>query len=125
MKLGFIGSGKMASALAQGVINAGLCQPGELMFADAIAAAAEKLAKSTGGQAARSNVEAAAGSDVLVLAVKPADAVAALQSLSSATMESTMRWAWKGDEAGNQKLLLSIVAGLPLSKLESAAGPKL
>jgi pyrroline-5-carboxylate reductase len=35
-----------------------------------------------------------------------------------------MRWAWKGGGgAGDQKLLLSIVAGLQLEKLEAAAGP--
>jgi pyrroline-5-carboxylate reductase len=39
-------------------------------------------------------------------------------------MESTMRWAWKGGESGESKLLLSIVAGLPLAKLEAAAGPR-
>jgi pyrroline-5-carboxylate reductase len=123
MKLGFIGSGKMATALAQGVLSAGICQPGDVTVSDAIPAAADRLAKATGARAA-TNAETVAVSDVVVLAVKPGDAVAALQSLSGGSMESTMRWAWKsGSEAGGAKLLLSIVAGLPLEKLEAAAGP--
>lgn len=124
MKLGFIGSGKMATALAQGVLNAGLCKADEITVSDAIAEAAQALAKSTGARAAASNLETVAASDVIVLAVKPGDAVPALQSLNAGSMESTMRWAWKGDDSNSKKLLLSIVAGLPLEKLEAAAGPR-
>ncbi len=123
MKLGFIGSGKMATALAQGVLNAEVCGPADVVVSDAVPAAATRLAKSTGARAAETNAEVVASSEVVILAVKPADAIAALQSLNSGGMESTMRWAWKGGEAGKQKLLLSIVAGLPLEKLEAAAGP--
>src|SRR5213075_1177592 len=101
MKLGFIGSGKMATALAQGVLNAGVCGPADVIVSDAIAAAAEKLAKTTGARQAASNVETVAGSEVIVLAVKPGDAIAALQSLNGGSMESTMRWAWKGGDAPN------------------------
>src|SRR6187431_989733 len=123
MKLGFIGSGKMATALAQGVLGAGVCQPGDVTVSDAISAAADRLAKATGARAA-SNAETVAASDVVILAVKPADALSALQSLNGGSMESTMRWAWKsGGETGPAKLLLSIVAGMPIEKLEAAAGP--
>jgi pyrroline-5-carboxylate reductase len=123
MKLGFIGSGKMATALAQGVLTAELCGPADILVSDAVPAAASSLAKLTGGRAAATNAEVVAGSEAVVLAVKPADAIAALQSLNGGGMESTMRWAWKGGESGQRRLLLSIVAGLPLERLEAAAGP--
>lgn len=123
MKLGFIGSGKMATALAQGVVNAGLCAPADIIVSDAHRATAENLAKTIGARAAANNVDTVATSDVVILAVKPGDAISALQSLGHGPVESTMKWAWKGGDSENQKLLLSIVAGLPLEKLEAAAGP--
>jgi pyrroline-5-carboxylate reductase len=122
MKLGFIGCGKMATALAQGVLKAGVCNPADVTVSDAIPAAAEALAKATGAIAVASNFEVVAASDVIVLAVKPNDAISALQSINSAPVESTMRWAWKSSDKSHQKLLLSIVAGLSLEKLEAAAG---
>jgi pyrroline-5-carboxylate reductase len=124
MKLGFIGCGKMATALVQGVIKSGLAKSEDLTVSDAVPAVMENLAKATGVKKAGSNVEVAAASDVIVLAVKPADAITALQSMGTGAMESTMRWAWKGDDKEGNKLLLSIVAGLPLEKLEAAAGPR-
>jgi pyrroline-5-carboxylate reductase len=66
-----------------------------------------------------------AAADVLVLAVKPGDALTALKSLSAGQMESTMRWAWKSGAPGDSKLLLSIVAGMPIAALEAAAGDRL
>src|SRR5687768_2865696 len=108
MKLGFIGCGKMATALVQGVIKSGLAKPADLTVSDAIPAAVENLAKAAGVNAVGSNPEVAAASDVIVLAVKPGDAVTALKSMSEGSMESTMRWAWKAED---KKLLLSIVAG--------------
>ena len=81
MKLGFIGSGKMATALIHGVIKAGVCKPGDILASDSIAAIAEKLAKETGIAAAANNAEVFAASDAIVLAVKPGDALAAIQQI--------------------------------------------
>jgi pyrroline-5-carboxylate reductase len=124
MKLGFIGCGKMATALAQGVVNAGVCTSSDVTLSDAVPAAAENLATAISARAVASNAEAVAVSDVVILAVKPVDAITALESLKSGSPESAMRWAWKNDDPSQQKLLLSIVAGLPIAKLEAAAGPR-
>jgi pyrroline-5-carboxylate reductase len=107
MMLGFLGSGKMASALARGVAAAGVCAPAEIMVSDVASAAAEKLAQAVGAQVARSNSELAGAADALVLCVKPADALAALQEVRALL-------------AG--KLVISIVAGLSAAALEKAAG---
>src|SRR5262245_60505551 len=104
MKIGFIGCGKMATALVQGVLKAGLYSPADVLLSDAVAATAEKLAKATGATAAGANSEVLAAADVLVLAVKPGDALAALKSLPAGQMESTMRWAWKSGAPGETKL---------------------
>ena len=123
MKLGFIGCGKMATALIHGVLKSGICTPGDITVSDAYPAAASALAEATGITAVATNVEVVAASEAIILAVKPADAIAALQALSAQTMTSSMRWAWQqGGTDQTSRLLLSIVAGLPLAKLEAAAG---
>ncbi len=48
MKLGFIGSGKMASALVQGVVQAGVLSREAIAVSDAITSVAEKLASAAG-----------------------------------------------------------------------------
>lgn len=108
MKLGFVGSGKMASALVQGVVKSGAVAPGDVIVSDVIAAAAQRLATVAGVAFAESNADLVAIAGALVLCVKPADAIDALRSL-------------RMDEA--EKLVISIVAGLPISALQEAAGP--
>ncbi len=107
MKLGFIGSGKMASALVHGVVQAGVVSRHSIAVSDAIPAVAEKLASDT-GVAVQTNDQLVAFADALVLCVKPNDALVALRSIQ--------------DRAANN-LVISIVAGLPIAKLQEAAGP--
>ncbi len=125
MKLGFIGCGKMAAALIKGVLKSGLCKPADITVSDVHAPSAEKLRAETGVTVALSNVEVVGASDVIVLAVKPGDALAAIQSVTTQQMESSMRRAWLGGSGKGGKLLLSIVAGLSIRSLEQAAGDKL
>ena len=126
MKLGFIGCGKMAAALIKGVLKSGLCKPEDITVSDIHAPSADKLRSETGVTLAASNTEVVSAIDGIVLAVKPADALAALQSITSQQMESSMRWAWQGGGSGKDgKLLISIVAGLSIASLEKAAGGKL
>ena len=124
MKLGFIGCGKMAAALIKGVLRSGLSQPADITVSDVHTPAAEGLAKETGVTAVAGNGEVVSASDVIVLAVKPGDAIAAIQNLTSQQMESTMRWAWQGGGGKSGKLLISIVAGLSIGGIEKAAGER-
>ena len=105
MKLGFIGSGKMASALVHGVTQSGAIPREQILVTDIYLPASQKLAAEAGVTALPSNAEVAAVADALVICVKPHDALAALRAL---------------DTAG--KLVISIVAGLPLAALQEAAG---
>ena len=107
MNLGFIGSGKMSAALVHGVVKSGAFPVAQIAVTDCLAAAAEKLATDTGARVVATNAELAAASDVLVLCVKPADALEALRAMSGAL---------------GGKLVVSIVAGLPTSALQAAAG---
>lgn len=107
MTFGFIGSGKMATALVQGAVQSGAIAREQIVVSDAYPNAAEKLAHDTGVVAAADNAEIAASAEVLVLCVKPNDALEALRALGGAL-------------AG--KLVISIVAGVPLALLQQAAG---
>jgi pyrroline-5-carboxylate reductase len=109
MTLGFIGSGKMSTALVQGVVKSGAFPAAQIAVTDAIAGVAQKLATEAGVRVAASNAELAATADVLVLCVKPGDALDALRALAPTLGE---------------KLVISIVAGLPLASLQQAAGPR-
>jgi len=109
MKLGFLGCGKMATALVGGVVHAGVCRASSIFVNDRISAVAEGLAQKTGVKAVADGAKFAGLVNVVVLCVKPADALAALRDLGDAL-------------AG--KLVISIVAGLSLARLEEAAGSK-
>ena len=107
MKLGFLGCGKMATALVGGVVEAGVCPASSIVVNDCIAAAADALVSKTGVTVVSSGAELAATVDALVLCVKPADALAALRGVGDAL---------------SGKLVISIVAGLSLALLEETAG---
>jgi len=106
MHIGFIGSGKMATALIEGVLRAGIAPAKDIFVTDKIPAAATELARRTGAQPKPTNAEVAASAETLILCVKPGDVPEALR------------------EAGplGDKLLISIAAGVPLRRLRLWAG---
>jgi len=71
MIVGFIGSGNMAAAMARGWANSGSHGPDGMLFTDSGSGRATALAKEVGGRAVHGNAELVAGSDFVVLAVKP------------------------------------------------------
>ncbi|MHA3770252.1 pyrroline-5-carboxylate reductase [Verrucomicrobiota bacterium sgz303538] len=107
MKFGFLGSGKMCSALVQGAVQSGAINRDQITVSDAVPAVAEKLAREAGVQAVADNASLCAASDSIVLCVKPGDALDALRGLGGAL---------------SGKLVISIVAGLSLDTLQEAAG---
>jgi len=107
MKLGFIGCGKMGSALIQGVLEAKICQPDDVTVHDRLAEPAEILGTESGIRVAAGNKEVAESADVIVLCVKPDDAARALSEAGRAL---------------EGKLLISILAGTTIATLQDAAG---
>lgn len=107
-RIGFIGAGQMALALARGWTAAGLIRPDQLAAVDPVAAARDRFAAELSG-ATVSDVDAVAAtlgkSDVIVLAVKPQQMTAALAS---------------GGFIDDSKLVISIAAGVPLAALEAS-----
>jgi pyrroline-5-carboxylate reductase len=107
-KIGFIGCGKMGSALIDGLIASGAC-PGENIVATDIAREMlEKVATATGFRTAETGAAVVEASEIIMLCVKPNDAVCALESM-------------RPQLAG--KLLVSIAAGVTINTLQQAAGP--
>ena len=106
--LAVLGAGMMGGALARGLVRAGAMPAAHIALYDAVPAAAARLAADLGPEArvAASAPEAAAGADILLLAVKPHIIVPLLESLSPTLLPT--------------QLVLSIAAGVPLAKMESS-----
>lgn len=107
MKIGFIGCGKMASALIQGVLSAKVCESRDISVHDRVTEAAAALGTDSGIRVMPGNREVAAESQVVMLCVKPDDSLGAL-----AEAVDTLRG----------KLVISIVAGVTIDALQKAAG---
>jgi pyrroline-5-carboxylate reductase len=71
VKIGFIGSGNMAAAMARGWASSEDFD-GELLFTDGGSGRAEQLAQEVGGKTAPDNGRLATEADLIVLAIKPA-----------------------------------------------------
>jgi len=106
LTLGFIGAGKMATALAGGFIKAKLVSEQDLLASDPNPAAREAFAKETRGRTAESNAEVVRFGRVILLAVKPSQVKEVLSEVSGSFTE--------------QHLLISIAAGVQLGAMEAA-----
>src|SRR5437660_1465157 len=96
MRIGLIGAGNMASALARG-----LGEP--VLVADPERERAERLAREVGGRAVASNTEVAEGADAVVLCHKPAQ-------LGEVAAELR----------GHVKAVVSILGGVSIASVEAA-----
>lgn len=102
---GFIGAGRMASALAAGLVQAGVVGPEKIAASDPYDQVRDAFTKTVPGvRVEEDNCTVALAADVLVLAVKPQFMAEALESCSSEVREST--------------LVVSIAAGVRISALE-------
>ncbi|HUA67468.1 MAG TPA: pyrroline-5-carboxylate reductase [Candidatus Saccharimonadales bacterium] len=106
LTIGFLGAGKMAAALARGFIHAELVGPKDIIAGDPIAAAREKFAEEVGAKTTKTNADVAKAANVLILAVKPDQAVGVLAELRS--------------KFRDDHLLISIAAGVTLAKIEDS-----
>jgi pyrroline-5-carboxylate reductase len=105
LKIGFLGAGKMATALAQGFLHAKLTTAKQIFAADPFDAARKHFADATGAKTFSTNLDAAKAANVLILATKPDQVAAALAEISGAFTKD--------------HLVISIAAGVTIAKLES------
>jgi pyrroline-5-carboxylate reductase len=107
-RLGFIGSGKMATALIRGLLEAKQIAAECLMASDPLPEARLALAQATGIAVVADNRAVAEASEILVLAVKPQTMGAVLAELQPVVTP--------------RHLVISIAAGVPLRRLTQALG---
>lgn len=109
LRVGFIGAGRMATALAKGLIDRRLTSPGRTVASDPVPAALEGFIATTQGRGCGSNFEVVNESDVLFLAIKPQQMAEVLAQL-------------KGRLTA-EHLVISIAAGVRLATLAAGLGP--
>ncbi len=104
--LGFLGSGRMATALARGCIESGTVSGNQVLAADPSEAARQQFAEQVpGAQIASDNRQVLEGSEVVVLAVKPQMVDEVVAGIA--------------DKVASKHLLISIAAGVTLAKLSA------
>ncbi len=104
--LGFIGAGKMATALCRGIVGAALFQAAEIVASDPSNDQRKRFSEETGARTTPSNPEACRASTV-ILAVKPQVMREVLEEI--------------GPLLEPDRLVVSIAAGISTAQIEAAA----
>ncbi len=110
MKLAFIGAGKMATAIAQGLISANRFEKNDIIASDPLAISRESFSASLGVQCIDDNDAIIKAGDVIILAVKPQNIEIVFNNLNHSPL--------------NSKLLISIIAGCTLKNLSTLTQSK-
>jgi pyrroline-5-carboxylate reductase len=103
LTVGFLGAGKMATALAKGFVRSGLVTADQVLASDVQEGARAVFTQEVGAKTTNSSPEVARFAHLLILAVKPAQATEALAEVSGYFTE--------------EHLLVSIAAGVTLNTL--------
>lgn len=112
--IGFVGAGKMATALAQGLIAAKFTSAKFVLAADPDAASRDKFAEATGAKVTSSNTELLRKSAIVVLAVKPQQLAGLIPEIEAV----------RADKSAAQPLWISILAGKTLAQLTAICGER-
>ncbi len=107
-KIGFIGCGKMASAIINGVISSGFLAQNEILASEACEDNAISAHKRCGIEVITNNKELAKNCDVIFIATKPNYVSDVLEEIKP--------------ELTPEKLIVSIAAGVCTEKIEKIAG---
>jgi pyrroline-5-carboxylate reductase len=108
-RIGFLGAGKMATALARGWLAAGLVTHDRVLAGDPLPQARDAFHQETGVPVAEDNRAVLGKSDVLILAVKPQNVAAVLAEVRPLVTP--------------RHCVVSIAAGATLRQLADGLGP--
>ena len=109
LTIGFLGAGKMATALARGFCAARLTSAKSIIASDVMDAARRAFVVETGVRPMPTSLAVCKGAHILVLAVKPDQVPAVLSEIRN--------------HFTSKHLLISIAAGVTLARLESLLAP--
>ena len=107
MKIGFIGGGNMAGAIANGVIKSGICKKSDMVICDINRESLKKYDKEV---LTSTNNKDALKCDYIILAVKPFILSKVLEEIKTEDIKN--------------KVFISIVAGISVSEMKSVLGEK-
>eukprot|EP00913_Durusdinium_trenchii_P028279 g26507.t1 len=108
LRIGFIGAGRMATALARGFLSSGITTLDRIVASDVVEAARDSFRESTGATSLAGNAGVVRQSQVVVLAIKPQHAMDVLNELAGLVT--------------SEHLIVSIVAGIPIATINSVLG---
>src|SRR5688500_2326194 len=108
-KIGIVGAGKIGSAIARGIIQSGLVTNDQVMASDVSDALRRAIGNELGIGVTADNRQLCDFADVVILAVKP-------QILDSVVEQMAKSF-------GAGKLLVSVAAGVLLSRIEAGLVP--
>jgi len=111
-KLGFIGGGNMAEALARGLVERKIFKPAELIVSDVDAGRRRKINRALKIAVTDDNLEVVRESRAVLLAVKPQQIDEVLTGVESADRNLHLQ----------DKLFISIAAGITIARLTGALG---
>ncbi len=130
-KLGFIGGGNMAEALARGLLQKKVFAPSDLVASDVDPGRRRKLARQLKIKTTDSNLEVLREARVLLLAVKPQTIDEVLAELAAELAAAMNPPAPSTDGAKRasgikpaDRLFISIAAGITLGRLTAALGKR-
>jgi pyrroline-5-carboxylate reductase len=107
-RVGFIGAGRMATALATGMVESGFTTSDRVIAADVVPEACDRFATDTGSRIAGSNTDVLDQADIVVLAVKPQYMQIVLQDIK--------------DHVTADHIVVSIAAGVSLDAITVTLG---
>ncbi len=111
MKIGFIGTGNMGSAMMGGMIKAGVVEPENVMASDIFQAVVDDVAEKYNVNTSTNNRDVVDFANIIFLAVKPQYLAGAIDGIK--------------DMDFSDKVVVSIAAGQSLEKLNGMFGKEL
>lgn len=108
VRIGFIGAGQMATALARGFIAAGVATPDRVVACDVSLDAGRRFTEQTGAATGANSAEVLSRAEVIFLAVKPEHMSGVLSDLRP--------------HLKPEHLIVSIAAGVSLAKMVDGLG---
>lgn len=107
-KIGFIGSGNMASAIMGGIVKKGIFAPDEIIASDMSAQARQKAADGLGICVTADNKEVVKEAEIVVFSIKPQFYAAVLEEVKELVRE--------------EQIVLTIAPGWTLDKIQEHLG---